>query len=65
MAGYQDRRLEALETALPERPPIAVLSAEWGKEADALEAYYAVTPEDQWAEVVVVVLRFSQNADRT
>jgi hypothetical protein len=58
MAGYQDRRLEALETALPERPPIAVLSAEAGREAEALEAYYRDTPEDGWAEVVVVVLRF-------
>lgn len=60
MAGYQDRRLEALEGVLPERPPIAVLSAVWGREAEALEAYYEATPEDQWAEVVVVVLSFCQ-----
>lgn len=57
MAGYQDRRLEALEGVLPERPPIAVLSARWGEEGEALEAYYADMPEDQVAEVVVV-LRF-------
>ena len=58
MAGYQDRRLEALETALPERPPIAVLKAPVGAEAEALEAYYAATPPDEWAEVVVVVLSY-------
>lgn len=38
MAGYQDRRLDALETALPERPPMAVLAAESGREAEAFEA---------------------------
>lgn len=58
MAGYPYRRLEALEGILPERPPIAVLSPEWGEEAEALEAYYAATPEDQWAEIVVVVRSF-------
>lgn len=56
-AGYQDRRLEKLETELPERPPMVVLTAGDGQGPEELrEAYYAATPEDQWAEVVVVVV---------
>jgi UDP-N-acetylglucosamine 2-epimerase len=56
MAGYQDRRLEKLETALPERPPMVVISGDTADAvAEALEAYYAATPEDEWAELVVVV----------
>ncbi|WP_146908834.1 hypothetical protein [Arenimonas daejeonensis] len=57
MAGYgQDKRLEALETEMPERPPIMVLSADWDGAGDALAAYYARTPEEERAETVVVVL---------
>jgi hypothetical protein len=36
-----------------------VLSAAWGREGEVLEAYYRDTPEDEWAEVVVAVKRFS------
>lgn len=58
MAGYGlDRRLEALETETPERPPIVVLRAEVGGEDEAREGYYRDTPEEQWADVVVVVVR--------
>lgn len=59
MPGFQDRRLEALEDALPERPTFVVLSAQWGEQAEALEAYRSATPEDRRAEVVVVILEFS------
>jgi hypothetical protein len=56
MAGYQERRLEKLESALPERPPMVVLTAEAGQDReDVSETYYAATPEDEWAELVVVV----------
>lgn len=58
MAGWNTRRLGALESENPPNPRMVVLTAPADEVAEAVECYCSDTPEDEWAEVVVVVRRW-------
>lgn len=58
MAGWNERRLENLEAECPERPRLVVLTAPADRVAEAVERYCSETPEERWAELVVVVARW-------
>ena len=58
MSAWNGRRLDALEAENPVRAKVTVLEAPVGREDEVRSAYYRDTPEEHWAELVVVVLKF-------
>ncbi len=61
MGGWNSRRLGALEAENPLNPRLVVLSAPADGVDEALDRYYAETPEERWAELVVVVARLTSS----
>lgn len=57
MGGWNSRRLGALEAENPTNPRLVVLSAPVDGVDEVVDRYYAETPEERRAELVVVVLR--------
>lgn len=59
MSGWNGRRLGALEAENPVRAKVAVLTAPAGEGERVVSDYYRDTPEELWAELVVVISLFS------
>lgn len=55
-----ERRLERLEALKPGKPATTVLVAQNCDEARVLADYEARTPEDERAELVVILRRFTE-----
>lgn len=58
MSGWNGRRLGALEAENPVFAKVAVLKAPAGEGERVVSDYYRDTPEEIWAELVVVIQRF-------
>lgn len=58
MSAWNGRRLDALEAENPVRSKVTVLEAPVGREDEVVRAYYRNTHQEQWAELVVVVIKF-------
>lgn len=60
MSGWNGRRLGALEAENPACAKVTVLEAPVGQEERVVSEYYRDTPEELWAELVVVISLFSK-----